>query len=1656
MSKIVNYDDLVYFKTLSTMKMSTYGEYVNKLQAKYESFQDMEGLSGEVYTTIVDYHTNITIPLCKSINDMIDNNMSCVSMLLSEFIQKVDPDDYAVIKEDKISEISTTFFDNCTNIIKVYDELVIDLEDFNNSGDALNLSIVGKEDLNEKFTFISDVLTNVITEFTSLDSKMLVVAQAVMTQQEEVIKAINSIAEQGKIESLDFSTGESFFPELDAAQKAFEDLEADNNVDTSALVAMLKGGDYSSTAFSPDPVNLSTGNFIYEKIDLEMEAGGSKFEFKRFYNSINYYKGTLGRDWIHNYEVSIKFINDGLNLTLADGSEDLFSKSGDKTFISLITKNKVLIVDGNYIYEDKDKCKYEFSTRGQLIQILDSTGVVTKITYNEKKLIEKAERENGEFYEFSYDEKRKLKIVKDHSGRTVNYEIVNNTLIAVIECDDRRYDYEYNNNKLSKITNPLETETIYNEYDNQRRVVYQEFPDGGSMNYEYDDVINRVKLTERDGNKVTYVHDDRFRDIKHIFEDGFESFEYNKKNQKTSIVDKMSNKKLFSYDEKGNVIGVLNALKERTTLQYNRSSFPTRLAVDGKEMLKCKYDENDDMILFRDALSNTTQFEYLKKGLANKLIKPDGSIIYYDYDQRGNVTTITDELGSVVQYQYDTLNRVTTVVDGNGNKTSYNYDQKHNITKVTNALGDFQNFKYDHAGKIIEINDFDGKILLREYNNLNKLSKSTDKSGRNTNLEYDLMWNISKVTLPDESTFKYEYNKSNKLSKVTDSLDNTITMEYDVLGNQVKEIDALGNETLFEYDKLNRLTKVTDPELNKTLYKYDVFSNLIQINDALENQVKMKYDLNHNLLKEVNKCGEIRTYEYNEMNKISKIISEEGLVTKFVYAPGGLLLEKVLPNDIKESYTYDNNRNIKTYTNVKGFCLTYTYDSLDRVIQILDSNNGIKSFEYDVLGNVTSMTNEEGIKTKYEYSLSNALTKVIDQLGNEVTYEYDLLDNLVSVNHHGEDLSQIDSQLDIVNKKNGSQQTRYERNKLGKITKIVDSLGLEEEYKYDGNGSLIEKIDKEGYVSKFRYTKNKDLSHVSYSDGKEVEMKYNALRQLVEVKDWLGSTNITCDANGRAIEVSDYNNEVVKYSYNEFGQKTDITYPCGKLVNHIYNELGQLSQIVENDSVINYTYDKFGSLVNKKFNQGQETNYSFDNKGQLSSIVNMNSSEIIDSYKYSYNLIGNKILIDKYRSDLVDETGLFTYDYDELGRLTSISKDSSVNTTYSYDAFGNRTNKVKDSVKTEYLYNQMNQLVKEVNVSQSLTKEYEYDKRGNLNIVNSNNVQTKEYFYNSANRLERATNMDKESKYQYNAFGQRVSLQVYEMDNNLQDPLNVVKYTLDLTKPYNNMLVEEKDGNKSSFIWDNAILRKSSENGEYNYQMDDIGSVTRLYDKEEMIDVYSYDEFGVDISKNQNKIQPFGFSQYQYDNIAENYFAQARQYTPEAGRFVSQDRVKGNIYNPITHNNYLYCVNDPVQYVDLDGNFVLAALAAILIAGAAAAFIPSGISSAIEQNVTGDGKVDYGQLLWDMGTGVFSGAVIGVSGYNPQEGINSLFKAFYDVSNGEDFDVISILGRIMEELKISKVNDGIGMGELEKDISNILGEYGVGEVKSLIANECIT
>ena len=470
-----------------------------------------------------------------------------------------------------------------------------------------------------------------------------------------------------------------------------------------------------------------------------------------------------------------------------------------------------------------------------------------------------------------------------------------------------------------------------------------------------------------------------------------------------------------------------------------------------------------------------------------------------------------------------------------------------------------------------------------------------------------------------------------------------------------------------------------------------------------------------------------------------------------------------------------------------------------------------------------------------------------------------------------------------------------------------------------------------------------------------MKLSYNPLRQLIEIQDWLGNTRITPDALGRAEKVQ---------------------YPDGREVSYTYGKAGERS-------IITYGYDTVGRLCEKQFPNGTKTTYRYDRKDQLTELLHQDQGGILDRYTYLYDLLGNKTGITKERRGLERESGQYRYGYDALGRLSEIQKDGEIQTRYGYDAFGNRTWKEESGEQTSYQYNALNQMVSER--QGEIRKEYGYDKRGNLTAILENGAWKKQYVYGAMNRLEEAVDAaGKQARYQYNGLGHRVGKQegvlpkekLEKLDPQRRVGMEIgnsrqITYTLDLTRQYYNLLERTEESQSQRYFWDGNVAAYE-ENGERNYYLqDELGSPLRIEDSAGTIkESYGYGAFGEDLYQNQGKMQPFGYTGYQRDSVSGTYYAQAREYLAESGRFAGQDLIVGFTEYPKTLNRYNYCWNNSLIYVDYDGKFPT------IIAGAIIGGVVSFTSSIVTQVIL-DRKVNWKETFVDTVGGAIKGGIAG-------------------------------------------------------------------------------
>ena len=96
------------------------------------------------------------------------------------------------------------------------------------------------------------------------------------------------------------------------------------------------------------------------------------------------------------------------------------------------------------------------------------------------------------------------------------------------------------------------------------------------------------------------------------------------------------------------------------------------------------------------------------------------------------------------------------------------------------------------------------------------------------------------------------------------------------------------------------------------------------------------------------------------------------------------------------------------------------------------------------------------------------------------------------------------------------------------------------------------------------------------------------------------------------------------------------------------------------------------------------------------------------------------------------------------------------------------------------------------------------------------------------------------------------------------------------------------------------------------------------------------------------------------DDVTGLYYCSARWYDPETGRFISVSPL-----SPMGEEEYVYCYNDPVDYVDLDGENPL------LIG----AIIGGGFDAWSQLFETGGTSFDWGRFGVAAGTGAVGGQV---------------------------------------------------------------------------------
>jgi RHS repeat-associated protein len=203
---------------------------------------------------------------------------------------------------------------------------------------------------------------------------------------------------------------------------------------------------------------------------------------------------------------------------------------------------------------------------------------------------------------------------------------------------------------------------------------------------------------------------------------------------------------------------------------------------------------------------------------------------------------------------------------------------------------------------------------------------------------------------------------------------------------------------------------------------------------------------------------------------------------------------------------------------------------------------------------------------------------------------------------------------------------------------------------------------------------------------------------------------------------------------------------------------------------------------------------------------------------------------------------------------------------------------------------------------------YDWDANGNM-IARTEGNQTTEFEYDYDNRLVRIVYPNgSEVRFGYDGLGRRVFR---------QEGANVRYFYYD-----GDRIIAEREG--SSWVVRYLLGLKPCGHvvsGQVRvYHADRLGSVRWVTDGSgNLVASYVYEGFGKIVGQGGNEVVPYRFCGlwgYRNDGDAGLLHVGARYYEVETGRWVQKDRWLGEIFKPQSLNSLIYCINNPINYID--------------------------------------------------------------------------------------------------------------------------------------------
>lgn len=778
----------------------------------------------------------------------------------------------------------------------------------------------------------------------------------------------------------------------------------------------------------------------------------------------------------------------------------------------------------------------------------------------------------------------------------------------------------------------------------------------------------------------------------------------------------------YFYDDVGRQTAVLDAANYLTESQYDRAGrlvaqtrYSTRTywghwAEGSLDELRPDADVTNDQ---------TTRYFYNGRGQQVGVLDAQGYLSEWIYDEAGNtraerryaaelawstsdtLQTLRSRAGAYREQRmaYNALGQVVTQTNAEGTVTRYVYDEAGRLTTTQTAYGSSEiregHLRYNVFGELV--GELSGESALQvlpgmseaqldavyaqhgvrhTYDALGRRIESIDSAGGRTWYFYDAM---------DRQTFVVRGiadsdGVSNALGEVAEQRYNAFGQISEQISYTDPVVVALPGSRESALAAISVLSYLAESADSRRLYAYTARGQLASFTDAEGSSTQYQYDALGQLTRRTQASGtdaqSVSDYSYDVRG--NQILMVEGVGTSQerestqLHDAFGRVVSSTDMRGSRRNYSYDRlGRQLTSWRSVGGGDETtaHTYDAYGRILSVLDANSGYTSYSYDDSNRSLTVTSPEGVVTTTSHNRHGQIVRSADAAGY-TEYTYNLTGQLVSTERRANDGSVVYSEL---------QEHDAAR---GLLTATIDGSGRRVEIRYDAIGRVLERVvDPQGVAltTQYRYDGQGRVVNIVDANGRFSEQRYDREGRLVEItKDQNGLHLVTqygYDAVGRQISMieaaGDASARITRYLFDALGRRTSeiVDARDGGLeltTSYAYDENDNVVRRTDaNGSVTRFYYDEANQLTHQVNPLGEVTRYWYDNLGRQ--VATRTFSQVLDP-----SLISNDDAFDDIDQLLTwnDDDGGEYRAFDGDGNLRFVATLAGNVTDYKYDGLG--------------------------------------------------------------------------------------------------------------------------------------------------------------------------------------------------------------------------------------------------------------------------------------------------------------------------------------------------------------------------------------------------